>query len=50
MMLLTEEENIREVIAFPMTSNAQDLLMEAPCEVSEQQLRDVHIRLRQSKT
>jgi aspartyl-tRNA synthetase len=47
LMLLAEEENIREVIAFPMNSNAQDLLMEAPGEVSEQQLRDVHIRLRQ---
>jgi aspartyl-tRNA synthetase len=48
-MLLTEEENIREVVAFPMNSNAQDLLMEAPCEVTEQQLREVHIRLRQQK-
>jgi aspartyl-tRNA synthetase len=47
LMLLAGEENIREVIAFPMNSNAQDLLMEAPGEVSEQQLRDVHIRLRQ---
>jgi len=48
-MLLTGEENIREVVAFPMNANAQDLLMEAPCEVTEQQLREVHIRLRQSK-
>jgi len=47
LMLLAEEENIREVTAFPMNSNAQDLLMEAPCEVSEQQLREVHIKLRQ---
>jgi aspartyl-tRNA synthetase len=46
-MLLTEEENIREVVAFPMNSNAQDLLMEAPCEVTEQQLREAHIRVRQ---
>ncbi|MCL2765438.1 MAG: aspartate--tRNA ligase [Treponema sp.] len=46
-MLLAEEENIREVTAFPMTSNAQDLLMEAPCEVTEHQLREVHIRIRQ---
>jgi len=45
-MLLAEEENIREVTVFPMNSNAQDLLMEAPCEVSEQQLREVHIRIR----
>jgi aspartyl-tRNA synthetase len=43
-MLLAGEENIREVVAFPMNNNAQDLLMEAPCEVTEQQLREVHIR------
>lgn len=46
LMLLTEEENIREVIAFPMNSNAQDVLLGAPNEVSEQQLREVHIKLR----
>jgi aspartyl-tRNA synthetase len=46
-MLLADEENIREVVAFPMNSNAQDLLMGAPCDVTEQQLREVHIRLRQ---
>ncbi|MDR0300765.1 MAG: aspartate--tRNA ligase [Treponema sp.] len=46
-MLLADEENIREVTAFPMNSTAQDLLMEAPCEVTEQQLREVHIKLRQ---
>ena len=45
-MLLTEEENIREVIAFPMNSNAQDVLLGAPGEVSEQPLREVHITLR----
>jgi aspartyl-tRNA synthetase len=48
-MLLAEEENIREVAAFPMNSSAQDLLMNAPCEVTEQQLREAHIRIRQSK-
>jgi len=46
LMLLTGEENIREVIAFPMNSNAQDVLMGSPSEVTEQQLREVHIRLR----
>ena len=46
LMLLTEEENIREVIAFPMNSNAQDLLLGSPGEVSEQQLREVHIKIR----
>jgi aspartyl-tRNA synthetase len=46
LMLLTGEENIREVIAFPMNSNAQDLMTNAPGEVTEQQLRDVHIKFR----
>ncbi|MEG1835695.1 MAG: aspartate--tRNA ligase [Oscillospiraceae bacterium] len=45
-MLLKDEENIREVIAFPMNSNAQDMLLGSPNTVSEQQLRDVHIKLR----
>lgn len=45
-MLLTGEENIREVIAFPMNNNAQDLMTNAPGEVTEQQLREVHIKLR----
>ena len=46
LMLLTGEDNIREVIAFPMNSNAQDVLLGAPGEVTEQQLREVHIKLR----
>ncbi|MEA5010708.1 MAG: aspartate--tRNA ligase [Angelakisella sp.] len=46
LMLLCGEDNIREVIAFPMNNNAQDLMMGAPSAVSEQQLREVHIRLR----
>jgi aspartyl-tRNA synthetase len=45
-MLLAQEPNIREVIAFPMTQNAEDLLMHAPSPVSEQQLRELHIKLR----
>jgi len=45
-MLLRDEPNIREVIAFPMNNNAQDLMMGAPTEVSEQQLREVHIKVR----
>lgn len=45
-MLLTETESIREVIAFPMNSNAQDLLLNAPGDVTEQQLREVHIKIR----
>ncbi len=46
MMLLTDEDNIREVIAFPMNSNAQDVMMGSPSEVTEQQLREVHIKIR----
>lgn len=45
-MLLTGEENIREVIAFPMNSSGQDLLMGAPAPVTLQQLREAHIKLR----
>jgi len=46
-MLLTGEENIRETIAFPLNSNAQNLMLDAPSEVSEQQLREVHIKIRE---
>jgi aspartyl-tRNA synthetase len=45
-MLLAHEPDIREVIAFPMTQNAQDLLMQAPSEVTEKQLRELHIQLK----
>ena len=45
-MLLRGEENIREVIAFPMNGNAQELLMGAPGELTEHQLREVHIKVR----
>jgi aspartyl-tRNA synthetase len=44
-MLLAQEPNLREVIAFPMTQNAEDLLMGAPAAVSEKQLRELHIRV-----
>lgn len=46
-MLLRNEENIREIIPFPMNGNAQDLMCGAPGEVTEQQLREVHIKVRQ---
>ena len=46
LMLLRNEENIREVIAFPMNANAQDLMCGAPGRVTEQQLREVHIKVR----
>lgn len=45
-MLLCGEENIREVIAFPMNGNAEDLMCGAPGTVSEQQLREAHIKVR----
>ncbi len=46
LMLLVGESNIREVIPFPMNANAQDVLLGAPSPVTEQQLREVHIKLR----
>jgi aspartyl-tRNA synthetase len=45
LMLLADEPNIREVIAFPMNQQAQDLLMGAPAEVDARRLRELHIRL-----
>ena len=45
-MLIAEEETIRDVIAFPLNGNAQDLMMGAPGEVTELQLREVHIKVR----
>ncbi len=45
-MLIAEEDTIRDVIAFPLNGNAQDLMMGAPGEVTEQQLREVHIKVR----
>lgn len=44
-MLLCGEENLREVTAFPMNQQAEDLLMDAPSSVSARQLRELHIRL-----
>ena len=44
-MLLCNEENLREVVVFPMNQRAEDLLMGAPSEVSPKQLRELHIRL-----
>ena len=46
LMLLAGEESIRDVIAFPLNSNAQDMLLGAPGEVTELQLREVHVKLR----
>ena len=44
-MLLADEPNIREVIAFPLNQQAQDLMMDAPSSVSEKQLKELHIKL-----
>jgi aspartyl-tRNA synthetase len=44
-MLLADEPNIREVIAFPMNQRAQDLLMGAPAPASPEQLRELHLRV-----
>jgi aspartyl-tRNA synthetase len=44
-MLLADEQNIREVIAFPMNQKAQDLMMQSPAPVSQKQLRELHIRV-----
>ena len=45
-MLIADSQNIREIIAFPKNKKAKDLLMKAPSQVSEQQLKDVHIKIR----
>lgn len=49
MMMLTHEESIREVIAFPMNQRAQDLMMNAPNDVTLKQLRELHIRVEMPK-
>ena len=48
-MLLADEPNIREVVAFPMNQRAEDLMMQAPAEVPEERLRELHLRLKLPK-
>ena len=48
-MLLANEKNIREVTMFPMNQNAQDLLMNAPSEISENQLKELNLSLKPKK-
>jgi aspartyl-tRNA synthetase len=48
-MLLAEEKNIREVTMFPMNQNAQDLMMNAPSNVSEEQLKELNLNLKKKK-
>ena len=45
LMLMTNEDNLREIIAFPKNKKARDVLMGAPSRVTEEQLKDVHIKL-----
>ena len=45
-MVLRDEPNIREIIAFPKTQSARDEMMDAPSPVSEEQLEELHISLR----
>ena len=48
-MLLAEEETIREVQAFPMNAKAQDLLMGAPSNVTQKQLDEIHIKINEKR-
>jgi aspartyl-tRNA synthetase len=48
-MLLANEKNIREVTMFPMNQNAQDLMMQAPSDVTEEQLKELNISLKNRK-
>jgi aspartyl-tRNA synthetase len=48
-MLLANEKNIREVTMFPMNQNAQDLMMKAPSEVSEEQLKELSLVIKAKK-
>jgi len=48
-MLLANEKNIREVTMFPMNQNAQDLMMNAPSNVTEQQLKELNLTLKNKK-
>ena len=48
-MLLANEKNIREVTMFPMNQNAQDLMMNAPSDVDEQQLKELSIAIKTKK-
>ena len=49
-MLLADQKNIREVTLFPLNQNAQDLLMQAPSEVSEKQMKELNIKIDKRKS
>ena len=48
-MLLAGEKNIREVTMFPMNQNAQDLMMNAPSIISDEQLKELNLSLKKKK-
>jgi aspartyl-tRNA synthetase len=48
-MLLANEKNIREVTMFPMNQNAQDLMMNAPSEITDNQLKELNLSLKVRK-
>ena len=48
-MLLANEKNIREVTMFPMNQNAQDLMMNAPSEISDDQLKELNLTIKKKK-
>ena len=48
-MLLANEKNIREVTMFPMNQNAQDLMMNAPSEISDDQLKELNLNIKKKK-
>ena len=48
-MLLAVEKNIREVTMFPMNQNAQDLMMNAPSKISDEQLKELNLSLKKNK-
>ena len=48
-MLLANEKNIREVTMFPMNQNAQDLMMKAPSDISQEQLKELGINIKTKK-
>ena len=49
-MLLADEKNIREVTLFPLNQNAEDLMMGAPSEASEKQLKELSIKIDRKKS
>ena len=48
-MLLANEKNIREITMFPMNQNAEDLMMNAPSEISDEQLKELYLTLKKKK-